>query len=116
MKLGEIIDILELWVLFWDFVVKGMVFLKNEGNIFFFLVEKFKGKKVVFIGFSKDVMVYGGGSVVVNLYYKVFFWDGFKVVLGDDVEFMFVVGVYRECLLFLINKDGSVGIVIGLDG
>jgi beta-glucosidase len=116
LKPGETTDTPELRALLRDSAAKGMVLLKNEGDILPLSAEKLKGKKVALIGFSKDAMAHGGGSAAVNSYYKVSPWDGLKAALGDDVEFTFAAGAHRERLLPPINKDGSAGTVTGLDG
>lgn len=116
LKVGASSDTPELRALLRDSAARGMVLLKNEDNILPISAEKLKGSKVALIGFSKDAMAHGGGSAAVNSYYKVSPRDGLKAALGDDVEFTFAAGAHRERLLPPINKDGSSGTIVGLDG
>ncbi|KAF4984051.1 hypothetical protein FZEAL_664 [Fusarium zealandicum] len=95
---------------------RGIVLLKNEGDILPLSKDKVQKKKIALIGFAKDAMAHGGGSAAVNAYRKVTPWDALHEALGEDVEFTYARGAHRERLLPAITRDGSCGTVVGLDG
>ncbi|KAF3359830.1 hypothetical protein VdG1_05039 [Verticillium dahliae VDG1] len=115
LELGVSTDKPELRSIIRESGARGMVLLKNDG-VLPLKKEELKGKRVALIGFAKDALAHGGGSAAVNAYYKVTPWDGLRAALGDDVEFAFAQGAHRERLLAPINKNGSSGAVLGLDG
>ncbi|CRK15551.1 hypothetical protein BN1723_010707 [Verticillium longisporum] len=115
LELGVSTDKPELRSIIRESGARGMVLLKNDG-VLPLKKEELKGKRVALIGFAKDALTHGGGSAAVNAYYKVTPWDGLRAALGDDVEFAFAQGAHRERLLAPINKNGSSGAVLGLDG
>ncbi|KAH6689902.1 glycoside hydrolase superfamily [Plectosphaerella plurivora] len=95
---------------------RGIVLLKNEGNILPITPESSAGKRIAMIGFAKDALAHGGGSAAVNPHYRVTPWEGLRAAFGDDVELIYARGTPRERLLTPISKDGLAGKVSGLDG
>ncbi|KAK3307763.1 glycoside hydrolase superfamily [Chaetomium strumarium] len=96
---------------------RGMVLLKNEGDLLPLTKEKVKGKKIALIGLAKDALAHGGGSASVNAHYKVSPWDGLHAALGDSAEFVYAKGAHRQRLLPPLSKDSTAaGSVTGLDG
>ncbi|KAJ4215775.1 hypothetical protein NW759_009635 [Fusarium solani] len=114
--LGQSTDSLELRNMIREAGARGIVLLKNEGNLLPLSKDKVSKKKIALIGFAKDAMAHGGGSAAVNAYRKVTPWDALHEALGDEAEFTFAKGAHRERLLPAISKDGSCGTVVGLDG
>ncbi|CAI4214113.1 unnamed protein product [Parascedosporium putredinis] len=100
-----------------DAGARGIVLLKNEGDILPLSPAKVQGKKIALIGLAKDALAHGGGSAGVNAHYKVAPYDALRTALGDAVELTYAKGFHRERLLPAISKDdASVGTVVGLDG
>ncbi|KAF5624507.1 beta-glucosidase [Fusarium sp. NRRL 52700] len=95
---------------------RGIVLLKNQGEILPLTKEKVQKKKIALIGFAKDAMAHGGGSAAVNAYRKITPWQGLHEALGGDVEFTYARGAHRERLLPAIHPNGLCGKVVGLDG
>ncbi|KAH7349250.1 thermostable beta-glucosidase B [Plectosphaerella cucumerina] len=114
--LGASTNTPELRAMLRDSAARGMVLLKNDEEILPLTPEVVRGKKIALIGFSKDALAHGGGSASVNAYYKVSPWDALHEALGDSVEFTYAAGAHRERLLPPLNKNGSCGQIIGLDG
>ncbi|KAM0546188.1 hypothetical protein ACHAPJ_010972 [Fusarium lateritium] len=95
---------------------RGIVLLKNQGDVLPLSKEKVQKKKIAVIGFAEDAMAHGGGSAAVNAYRKITPWQGLHEALGDDVQFTYARGAHRERLLPAISPDGLCGTVVGLDG
>ncbi|SCO90507.1 related to beta-glucosidase [Fusarium oxysporum] len=95
---------------------RGIILLKNQGDLLPLTREKVQKKKIALIGFAKDAMAHGGGSAAVNAYRKITPWQGLHEALGDAVEFTYARGAHRERLLPAIHPDGLCGKVVGLDG
>ncbi|KAK4235178.1 glycoside hydrolase superfamily [Achaetomium macrosporum] len=96
---------------------RGMVLLKNEGQLLPLTKENVRGKKIALIGLSKDALAHGGGSASVNAHYKITPWEALHAALGDSAEFVYAKGVHRQRLLSPLSKDSSAaGSVTALDG
>ncbi|KAF4964595.1 hypothetical protein FSARC_7501 [Fusarium sarcochroum] len=114
--LGQDTNTSELRSMIREAGARGIVLLKNQGDILPFSKEKVQKKKIALIGFAKDAMAHGGGSAAVNAYRKITPWQGLHEALEDDVEFTYARGAHRERLLPAISPDGLCGTVVGLDG
>lgn len=71
---------------------KGIVLLKNEGDVLPLSKDKVKGKKIAMLGYAKTGLAHGGGSASVNAHYKITPWDAMHEALGDSAEFSYAKG------------------------
>ncbi|KAK8119893.1 uncharacterized protein PG998_004519 [Apiospora kogelbergensis] len=103
---------------------RGIVLLKNEGNILPLRTlgdpsndegEKTK-LKIACIGFAQEALIHGGGSASVNAHYSVTPWEALQAALGDSVELTYAKGAHTDRYLPALQNDGSAGTVTGLDG
>ena len=77
---------------------KGIVLLKNDGDVLPLTKEKVHGKKVAVFGLAKECLSSGGGSASVNAHYKVSPWDALNAAWkNEDVELVFAEGVLNTC-------------------
>ncbi|KAH7326450.1 family 3 glycoside hydrolase [Stachybotrys elegans] len=90
---------------------KGMVLLKNEGDVLPLSKERVQGKRIALLGHAKSALAHGGGSASVNAHYKVTPWDAMHTALGDSVEFTYAKGADT-----LRNLPPITDNVVGLDG
>jgi beta-glucosidase len=94
-----------------DVASKGIVLLKNEGNILPLPKSKVKGKTIALLGQAKTSFAHGGGSASLNAHYKVTPWDALSEAWGDDVKLLYARGAHTFRTLPAMF-DG----VTGLDG
>lgn len=90
---------------------KGMVLLKNEGNVLPLSKDKVKGKKVALLGYAKAGLAHGGGSASVNAHYRITPWDALHEALGNDVDFSYAKGAHTFRSLPAIAEN-----VVDLEG
>lgn len=72
---------------------KGIVLLKNQGNVLPLSKNKVKGKKIALLGHAKTGMAHGGGSASLNAHYRITPWDALHEALGNDVQFSYAKGL-----------------------
>lgn len=72
---------------------KGMVLLKNEGDVLPLTKEKVKGKTIALLGYAKQALAHGGGSAAVNAHYTDTPFDGLtRAFEGSDVKLTYAKG------------------------
>ena len=72
---------------------KGIVLLKNDGDILPLTKQRVHGKKVAVLGLAKQCLCSGGGSASVSTHYEVSPWEALQNAWKDhDVELVFSKG------------------------
>ncbi|KAM0721150.1 hypothetical protein Q7P37_003437 [Cladosporium fusiforme] len=85
---------------------KGIVLLKNEGDVLPLTKEKVSGKKIAVFGLAKECLSNGGGSASVSAHYKISPWDALNNAWKDDnVKLVFAEGASTMRQLPLITED-----------
>ncbi|KAL4789745.1 glycoside hydrolase superfamily [Aspergillus venezuelensis] len=94
---------------------KGIVLLKNQGQILPLTKDKVKAKRVSLYGYAKECLAHGGGSASVSPHYKVTPWDAFHEVFEDrDVEILYSQGAHTMRQLpvltdHIVDLEGNLG-------
>lgn len=94
---------------------KGIVLLKNNGNIL--PLAKDKLKSIAALGLAKECLAHGGGSAAVNCHYRVTPWEALKSLLGENFDLRYAQGAHTfrnfpSMEIDVTDKEGKPGFTV----
>ncbi|KAJ3576436.1 hypothetical protein NPX13_g3703 [Xylaria arbuscula] len=98
-----------------DVGARGIVLLKNKGQMLPLTPDKIQGKKIAVLGLAKTALAHGGGSASVNAHYKVSPWDALVQRVGSLATLNYSLGANTDRVTPPLKDDVTVGRLTGLD-